>query len=117
MKKLKLNIFAILSIASLTFLVSCGSGSKSSKDIEVDKLETACDFVSAMKTCAEEAIALKGDNESPDDFSEEDKAKGMELMQKIQEIQKAAMSKEIAEEDFKACPEFEETEKLLKDMF
>jgi len=117
MKKLKLNIFAILSIASLTLLVSCGAGSKSSADIEVDKLETACDFVSAMKICAEEAIALKGDAESPDDYSEDDKAKGMKLMQKIQDIQKAAMSKEIAEEDYKACPEFEETEKLLKDLY
>ena len=115
MKKIKLNLLVLLSITSITFLGSCGSGN-SAEDIEVSKLETACDFVSAMKTCAEEAIAIKGDAESPDDLSEDDKAKGMKVAQKIMEIGKAATAKGIKESELMDCPEFEEMTKMMKEM-
>jgi hypothetical protein len=86
-------------VLALSFLSSCGTDAK---DIDVTKLETACDFADALLSVGEDMGEVKDNKPTPEQ---------KELQKKAREITKAMDTKTEASDDaskfvadFAACP-------------
>ena len=85
-------------IFALSILTSCGAEEKdtdtkeSAQDIDVTKLEEACDFADAFLTVMEEMEQLLGDDHDDyDDLKGDDKIMGEKLKKKNSEITDAML--------------------------
>ena len=87
-------------------LNSCGS--KKAKDINIDDLDSACEFVDALEIVADEMIAIKG-SKSMEELSETEKADLEALGDKLRDIDRAA-GKKFEKEEAEKCGNFKTVE-------
>ena len=104
-----LTSFAAVVLA-LSFLSSCGTAAK---DIDVTKLEEACDFADAMLTCATELDAMSSEVKEGEEPTEDQAAAVKVIMDKMEAIGKAFDKTDLKKDDMKACPAYDKADKLM----
>jgi glutamine synthetase type III len=104
-----LTSFAAVVLA-LSFLSSCGTAAK---DIDVTKLEEACDFADAMLTCATELDAMSSEAKEGEEPTEDQKAAAKVITDKMEAIRKAFDNTDLKMKDMKECPAFDKADKLM----
>jgi hypothetical protein len=100
MKNIKV-LFSILLIVGFS-LSGCG---KKAKDINVNDLKSACDFVDAMELILDETTTLVGSSTSRADLSAEKSTELEALVDKLKEVSDAA-DKQYKKSDAEKCPNF-----------
>lgn len=101
MKKIS-YFFAVLLISTLA-LSSCGG--KKAKDLKVEDMKSACDFVDGMQVVMDEILALVGTAAGPDALSESQKGELKPLVDKLRELDEAA-GKAYEKAEAEKCPNF-----------
>ena len=114
MKKLLFTLCIII------FLFSCSESvkdSESSKDIDVDKIETPCDLVNAFGVIADEMLELdKYDITDQDNIPDSVKKEMRDLMNKRGELDEKARELNFKESDLKDCRNFEQVDKKMNNI-
>ena len=104
-----LTSFAAVVLA-LSFLSSCGTAAK---DIDVTKLEEACDFADAMLTCATELDAMSSEVKEGEEPTKDQEAAEKVITDKMEAIRKAFDKTELKLKDMQACPASDKADKLM----
>ncbi|MDG1915354.1 MAG: hypothetical protein P8I55_12305 [Crocinitomix sp.] len=107
MKKLLFTLFSVI------FLFSC---SESAKDIDVKKIDNACDFVDAVGTVSGEMIDLmeKYKDQDESDIPESAKKEMEELEDKLNELEDAM--KDEWEDEIEDCKNFKEVDENITEL-
>ncbi|MBT4737631.1 MAG: hypothetical protein HOO15_00270 [Flavobacteriales bacterium] len=111
MKKLLFTLCVII------FLFSCSESAKdseSSKNIDIDKIETPCDLVDAFGIIADEFLELEKydiDITDQDNIPDSVKKEMRDVMKKRGELMEKARELNFKESDIKDCRNFEEVDK------
>lgn len=83
------------------------------EELKLADLKTACDYVDALESLADEVIRIQGDRPK-EKWTEEEKGRIKLLQKKAREVGEAA-DKKYTEAEFRECPNFGDLEKKVEE--
>lgn len=118
----KLFYVSLAVFIAIVFIVSCGP--KTSKDIDVEKLSSACECVDAALIVVNEMLDLEKELEKlyDNDGSEErmdeiEDIDAYELMELLDEIGEKGVSLGYDDDEFEKCKNFKELERKMDKLY
>jgi len=106
----------ILTVSVALLMLSCGGEQSSAKDLDVTKLETACECGDAVLTVAKEIKVIK-DEIGDADPTDEQKSDKKALSKKMREIENHCRKEKGHKKDaMEECESFVEGQKIMENL-